>query len=633
MNTWKISEAFADAMTYTLLHSLWQGLLILLILRTLLLFIGERNSGKRYSFTAFSLLALFCSSAVTFLILYRPQDEHVPIFSAYRLSGVQIDKASPVSVFSWISEVISINKAYILTAWGIGAAVYLLKLVGGYWYLRGLKRSCVIVNNEWSARVRELSYKLKIDCRVVLAESARVYSPVVIGFVKPFILLPAGLASGLTTDQLEAIFIHELVHIKRNDYLLNLLQSLMEALFFFNPFVWVLSSRLRTEREHCCDDAVVSNGVSAKAYVFALATIEETRVTSSLAMSLTGNKNQLLQRIKRLMEKSAKNQSLKERAIPVLFLFIGLMCASWFSIQKGDSKKTLSDDKIVASDTVKPKKEKSATYSRKKTTVVAPDGTPHEELVETFEGDEDLRPLMDEFSFETDFVAPPVTDFSFGPDFMIPPVPEFSLPPDLTFPDAFFGMDSIPPGHPFHGDVNAFAQEFTKKFQEQFGDFYQKNQGEFEQMVKEFQEKFEENNVWMEELKAAAHERHGAMEQQAMALAEHENDLRGHEKEIQKFEEHMRDWEKENHEKLKELEANMQELEKKMKSFEKDLKEELVRDGYLKSGDHIRSMHWNDDGEIEINGAQIKDSDVQKYRELHEKYFGKDAHGTFHFSE
>jgi beta-lactamase regulating signal transducer with metallopeptidase domain len=203
--------------------------------------------------------------------------------------------------------------------------------------------------------------------------------------------------SGLTTQQVEAIFIHELTHIKREDYLLNLIQSITEAIYFFNPFVWIISSIIRREREHCCDDAVIRSGGNAIAYVRALAHLEEHRMTqTTLALSAIGTKNQLLNRIKRIMEKSVAKNSIRERLIPAMLLIIGIVCASWVTISTKDkvqSSHNLSN--LVESDTtIKKKNMRSATYSRKRVVSTSPDGTPHEEIAEDFAGDEELRSMV-----------------------------------------------------------------------------------------------------------------------------------------------------------------------------------------------------------------------------------------------
>ncbi len=173
------------------------------------------------------------------------------------------------------------------------------------------------------------------------------------------ILIPIGMCTSLSTEQLETIFLHEIAHIRRKDYLINLLQLVVEAIYFFNPFVWIVSGIMKREREHCCDDAVVQLHGNAKAYAHALATLEELRLSKvGLSLSLAENKNQLLNRVKRLMEKSVKNYSSRERIIPALLLVIGLICASWISTHTSKTElSSVNPDKLfVASDTIKKNK-------------------------------------------------------------------------------------------------------------------------------------------------------------------------------------------------------------------------------------------------------------------------------------
>jgi bla regulator protein blaR1 len=621
------SESFSEAITYTLLHSLWQGLIVVMVLRSVLVFVAPGKSNTRYALTAGSLLVLFCASLVTFVVAYNP-DPGITGTKILHFNAVSGPSITPERA-GWLTGIISSAKEYIMMGWVIGACAYLLRFAGGYWFLYQMRKHSVILQNEWSVKVHQIAERLRIRAAIVLAESTRVCAPVVVGFIKPFIIIPAGLTTGLTTDQIEAIFIHELVHIKRNDYLLNILQSLMEAFLFFNPFVWMLSSRLRTEREHCCDDAVVMHGANAKAYVFALAMLEESRMNTTLAVSLAGNKNELLERIKRLMEKSVKNYSLKERIVPILFLMIGLMCASWFSIQKGvDSTPEQKDEKVVAADTSIRKKRKSGTYSRKKTTVVTPDAPPREDIIEEFSGDEDLRPAISHF--DMDFTIPPLPAIGMITD--IGPLPDVDVMIDMPsfppFPDISFSLDTIPPHRYSPQQWKAFEEQFTKEFKETFGDFYDKNEGEFQKMMEDFEKKFEHPDGWANQFETAFRERAFALEHQAHALAQHEENMRAHASHMETFAKEMRKHEM----KAEELHSNMKEFEEKMKKFESELKEELIRDGYLKSTDKIQEMQWDDEGNIEINGEKIKESDSKKYKKLHQKYFGE-GQGSFHFSE
>lgn len=614
---WLISESAAEALAYALLHSLWQGLIIFLVLKSVLMFISQEKPTYRYAAAACSLLMLFITFVATCFLLHDPVQGQSGLSAKLIAAQPKVNGMSQTHITGQLSSTVGLYKEYILVIWAAGYAIGLVRLVAGYSYLIHLKTSSIPVNAEWMLRLNDLSKKLRLKTTVILAESSRVSAPLVIGFIKPFILLPAGLSSWLSSEQLEAILIHELMHVKRNDFLLNLFQTFLEALLFFNPFIWMISAILRTEREHCCDDAVIGVGADRKAYVKALAALQESRMTTTLALSIIGNENQLLQRIKRLMEKSVKNYSLKEKAVPVVLLFVGLVCASWFSIQKGSGEsKTLADDKVVAADTSIRKKQKAASYSRKKTTPVTPDGKFKEEIVEDYDGDDDLRPMTDEMT-SFDVVIPPIPDFDFPPALELPGLAEVAIPP---FPDMAFSFDTIPPYRLSPRDWQTFEKEFTQQFQEKFGNFYQENQGQFQEMMTEFERNFALREETIAELEAL-NRIELDFERNAQVLAQHEKSMRKHEEHMREFDEQMRDWEKKNDQHLKELEKNMKSLEEKMKNFSKKLKDELVQDGYLKESDEIREMHWDDDGNIEINDIKIKDSDLKKYRALHKKYF------------
>ena len=186
--------------------------------------------------------------------------------------------------------------------------MFSLRMVSGWFFLNGIKRGAVQITDEWYDKLQSLAENIGLTKTIQLAESTRIQVPMVVGFFKPMILIPTSMLSGLSPAQIETIFIHELAHIRRNDYVINLLQIFFESIFFFNPFVWMLSAIIRREREYCCDDEVISQGSDTIVYAQALASLEEIRLQQpSLALSLAENKNLLFNRIRRIMEKSSKN--------------------------------------------------------------------------------------------------------------------------------------------------------------------------------------------------------------------------------------------------------------------------------------------------------------------------------------
>ncbi len=152
----------------------------------------------------------------------------------------------------------------------------------------------------WQQRLAHLAMRIRVSRPVMLLESGLASVPSVVGQLRPVILVPAGLLTSLPVAQIEAILLHELAHIRRHDYLVNMLQLAVESLLFYHPAVWWISGIMRAEREHCCDDMVVATGGDAYQYALALAALEGTRWSApEPALAATGGN--LVQRIHRLL--------------------------------------------------------------------------------------------------------------------------------------------------------------------------------------------------------------------------------------------------------------------------------------------------------------------------------------------
>lgn len=162
---------------------------------------------------------------------------------------------------------------------------------------------------------------LKLDVPIKLFISVKAQVPMVIGFLKPIILLPAAAVAQLDPQQLETILLHELAHIKRHDYLVNILQTVVETILFFNPFVWVISTMIRREREHCCDDLVVNHISEPILYATALASLASHRRTVPInIIAATGEPTQLYNRIERIMEMKKKSFSYSQMVATIIII-------------------------------------------------------------------------------------------------------------------------------------------------------------------------------------------------------------------------------------------------------------------------------------------------------------------------
>ena len=177
-----------------------------------------------------------------------------------------------------------------------------------------------------STELRQILERLKnnlfIDKAISIGESSKIDVPLVLGHFKPLILFPIGMINMLSTAEVEAIITHELAHIKRFDYLTNIVLNLVEILFYFHPAVWWISANVKAERENCCDDFALSHNIDKVVYAKALVKLEEIKSggTPSLAMPFSSKKHQLMNRIKRIMNMPQTQNDIREKSIATILL-------------------------------------------------------------------------------------------------------------------------------------------------------------------------------------------------------------------------------------------------------------------------------------------------------------------------
>lgn len=232
---------------------------------------------------------------------------------------------------------------WIVAAWSIGVVLCSLRPLFGWHTLRRLKRVGVSPASEpLLAAIRRVSERLRCRRAVSVLQSTLAQVPVVVGYFRPVILLPISLLTSLPAEQLEAVLAHELAHVRRHDFVVNLLQTLVETLFFYHPAVWWLSHQIRIEREHCCDDLVARVLNNRVEYGRALLAIEELRGRSSL-LALGAADGSLLSRIRRIVGLGTERVA-NERSSPTLIglLLFGVLCAlsmTWcFAMRSGSPK-------------------------------------------------------------------------------------------------------------------------------------------------------------------------------------------------------------------------------------------------------------------------------------------------------
>ncbi len=633
-----------ETLGWTLLHSLWEALIIGLLFLWIRRILHSSSPSVKYALSTGALLLILLAAAGTFICLVpdtttavagkneRTAMEWTVFFSA---SG-SVDAADWLPAFvQWINE----HLPALVTGWLIGMLLFGFRLVITWTYTLRMRTGVQPIVGFWENKLLELARDLNIRGNILLAESKRVDAPVLLGYLKPIILLPVGMISGLSPGQVETILLHELAHIRRHDFAINFIQSVIEVVFFFHPLVWIISSQIRSDRELCCDEMVVSTK-SPLLYAQALHHLAAAQTLgNSFSLGIAGTKNKLLQRIHRIMKTSEKKEETRGKVTPAVMVIVALMGASWLSVQAYLPKRIIDPPVALLKyplalpvDTVKKDLErpKSSRYSRESITTYDEKGEPHIEIIERSEADPEVGVLAIPPDNDLDLPVPEIPPF--------PEIPELEAHPTESSGQALnfdlFALDTLrhPGLWPEGPDRQEWEREFTEKFRQRFSDFYEKNRPEFDKMMKEldenlkkFHENFDQDLVMKFDSKREWKMRE--MEEEMRRLAPRQEEMmRAQEKQMKKMHENMRHQEEEMAFKMKEQESHMKSLERKMKSFEKELTEQLTKDGYLGKDDRINSIDWEKDGSIKINGKKIKETDQQKYKDLHHKYFKEGAH-------
>jgi bla regulator protein blaR1 len=285
------NENVINAIGWTLIHSVWQIALISLLLKISLKVFENKTAEFRHFSTVVSLVGIVFLSVFTFSRIFLSASnpgmdnllQSIPVNSNPRLlsaSPSQLNDGSAFSVnnsqpFSSFFQIISLNLPYLVLIWFIGIGILSLKFAGNLFYLSYLKKHhSLTATKSLGQFVTKVGAELKLKKKIQILESAIVKMPIVIGHLKPIILMPLGLAASIPPDQVEAIIMHEMAHIKRNDYFINLLKSLIEVFYFYHPGIWWISSIIETEREHCCDDIAITICGSEKSLQKALLNLQ-----------------------------------------------------------------------------------------------------------------------------------------------------------------------------------------------------------------------------------------------------------------------------------------------------------------------------------------------------------------------
>ena len=300
------SQPWVERLGWTLLHFLWQGIVIAALHAVAPRWLARASGpNTRYVLACAALAAMMAAPVFTWSLM-RPSDPAlVSTHFADRVPFAASTTAAPVILADTVFRARSAQfLPWVVAAWLAGAIVFWIRLMAGCIVAARVRSKQVRpAPPEWQQTLNRLKARLGVARPVRLLISALVQTPAVVGWLKPVVLVPIGALAGLPSEQVEALLIHELAHIRRNDYLVNILQSVAEALLFYHPAVWWVSGYIRAEREMCCDNVAVSLTGDVFAYASALAELEASR-PAHLHAAIAANGGSLTERIGRLLGQS-----------------------------------------------------------------------------------------------------------------------------------------------------------------------------------------------------------------------------------------------------------------------------------------------------------------------------------------
>lgn len=318
-----------EALGWTLVHSVWQSLLLLTLYQ-----IGSilsKKSNLKYNL-GLNLMALqVLASVATYLVIYEPITSisaEAPYVNYTQITNAAIAKQiQSTHVIFQLIDWFNARLPIIVNIWILGLTFYLVRFGYNFWQVNQLKTKHLYHPSENIVEIFvKIKAKLESPKAVQLMESARVYSPVLIGYLKPIILLPIGLCTQLSVQEIEAILAHELAHSKRNDYLINLIQSIIDIVYFFNPALIILSNQVRDQRENCCDEFASEICGDSMPIARALVSLESFRQESNLAMAFGRKGSSLKNRVHHILGISPQKANQNKG----VFFIIGIIMLAIF---------------------------------------------------------------------------------------------------------------------------------------------------------------------------------------------------------------------------------------------------------------------------------------------------------------
>ena len=358
----------AQAFGLTVAHSLWQITLIWLVFKLLEWRLNTRHQAVYF----LSLTAMLGSAAWALLTFYQEWERLKPLASpvvpiengpVFETNAV-VSASSSMTLTLWESTRIWLETyaAQIGWAWLACAVLLWLRLIGGWWLAQRLRQRNV---SQATAPFQQLCENwakcLNINTKIQLLESPHISEPLTLGFWKPVVLFPVGMLLQLSTEQVEALLLHELAHIRRHDYLVNLIQLGLEVCFFYHPLFWLLSREARSRREFCCDEVVMRHTANPILYAKTLTDLQLSSLhpSTQFVMNATG-KSRFSERILHIVGISPK-RSARPNWLFTLMLPAVIALSSWLPSIQNSIQEDVSVSTEPQSDTLPPRQASKST--------------------------------------------------------------------------------------------------------------------------------------------------------------------------------------------------------------------------------------------------------------------------------
>jgi len=341
-------QQFIKAFGWSILNSLWQSAIIYGVLFIVMLSLPKLAARHKHNLAFGAIILMFIGFGYNFISqMMLSTNNQAPAINPQNIQVYQYFNNLPPSFSSKAEQYFPIVVAFYI----IGILLQLFVIVKGYNQLGKLKKdSLSAIPESWKAIFEQVTTHLKIKKTIRFHLSALVNVPLVIGYLKPVVLFPLALVNQLDNDQVEAILIHELSHIRRNDFLLNLIKTAIETLLFYNPFVWMAGRFIHIEREHACDDLVLKITGKPLNYAHALLKLEllKDKNSPAYALAATGKTQNLYQRIKRITNMKTNYLNAKQQMAALTLGVACLFSIAWINPteKKKETKKPAKQEMV-----------------------------------------------------------------------------------------------------------------------------------------------------------------------------------------------------------------------------------------------------------------------------------------------